>query len=153
MIRRQSHSYWSYAKNPRRSLGRDFPAIQHTTHCSATRLLDTQHLKPINRLLLYIYMNDKCVWICRRQILQFIQYNADSISSGHLSTLRTIFIHFNRQKLAVPQASVQEEWIQTPPHLPACCGRIEVKGLTHHLFLTYRSETRTCVITMIAEFG
>lgn len=38
-------------QNPRRSLGRDFPAIQHATHCSATRQLDTHHLKQINRLL------------------------------------------------------------------------------------------------------
>lgn len=66
------------------------------------------------------------------KILQFVQHNGDSISSGNVSTLSTVFL--SRQKPAAPQASVRE-WIQTPLHLPACCGRVEVKGLTHHLSL------------------
>lgn len=68
---------------------------QHTTHSSATRLLDTQHLKPINKPRLYIYMNNPCRWGCRRQIPQFVQYNRIQSASVHFED----YIHSFQQTI------------------------------------------------------
>lgn len=78
---------------------------------------------------------------------KFYNLSNTTISSGNLSTLRTIFIHFITQKLAVSGMCAGVDSICLPG------GRVEAKGLTHHLSPSYCSETRTCVIMMIAEFG